>query len=44
VKNVIIPGASTRFEEYRGKIQINGFDLNEVEILAADLASPEIDA
>lgn len=43
-KNVIIPGATMKFEEYLGAIQINGSKLSRTEILAVDLATPEIDA
>lgn len=44
LKNVTIPGATMRFEEYLGKVRINGFELDHVEIIAVDLATPEIDA
>ena len=44
LKNVTIPGATMRFEEYLGKVQINDIELDRIQVLAVDLATPEIDA
>lgn len=44
VKSVVVPGITTSFEEYSGKVKINGFEFNDIGVLAVDLSTPEIDA
>jgi len=44
MKEVAIPGATMNFEEYVGKIEMNGSEFSDIEVLAVDLLTPEIDA